>query len=218
MSDEMNFSDDPIETQQSYDEWEPAPEFAPPPVAGTYRTYVSEIREAKEFDAKNGKRLTATLDFRIVGGQYDERAITWQRVSNAEMTRSNGKTSSMLLDLAKSAGIAQAPRSNKEFYTVIQGLKDRGPGASFSTQIDWRGFCTTCYENKLKELTGTQTLDDAKAAATPEQKKAASKFATKAKNYRGFPSTNNGARADSFICPVCKDEVRAQVQIQRFLP
>ena len=101
---------------------------------------------------------------------------------------------------------------------VIQGLKDRGPGASFSTQIDWRGFCTTCYENKLRELTGAADLAAAKTQATPDQKKQASKYATKAKNYRGFPSTTNGARADSFICPVCKDEVRAQVNIQRFIP
>ncbi len=217
MSDELNFSDEQLETQQSFDDWEPAPEFAPPPPAATYRTYLSEIREAKEFEARVGKRLTATIDLRIVGGQYDDRAITWQRVSNAEMQRRNGKTSSMMLDMIKSAGIAQAPRSNREFYQVLQSLKDQGPAKSFGTQIDWRGFCTTCYEKKLMELTGL-SVDNAKANATPDQKKEASKYATKAKGYRSFPTTNNGGKADSFICNDCKNEVRAQVNIQRFIP
>jgi hypothetical protein len=218
MTEEMNFSDEPIDVQQDFDNWEPAPEFAPPPAAGTYQTFLSEIREAKEFDFNGGKRLTATVDLRIIGGQYDDRAITWVRVTNAERTRSNGKTSSQMMDLVKCGGLQQAPKSNKEYYVALQGLKDRGPAAGFKTQIDWRGFCTTCYETKLMALTGITTADAAKTAATAEQKKEASKFATKAKNYRAFPTLPSGAKADSFICADCKDEVRAQVNVQRFLP
>ncbi len=218
MSDEMNFSDEPIDAQQDFDNWEPAPEFAPPPAAGTYQTYLHEIRDAKEFESKNGKRLNATLDLKIIGGQYDERAINWQRVSNMEFKRQNGTQSSLMMDMVKCAGIAQAPRSNKEYYEVLLGLKDRGVGASFKTQIDWRGFCTNCYEVRLMALTGTTSAEAAKAAATPENKKEASKFATKAKNYRAFPTNPNGTKADSFICADCKNEVRAQVNIQRFLP
>jgi len=124
----------------------------------------------------------------------------------------------MMLDLVKSAGIAQAPRSNQEFFVALKGLKERGPGASFSTQIDWRGFCTTCYDKKLMALTATMVGEAAKAVATPEQKREASKYATKAKNYRAFPTNANGLKADSFICQDCKDEVRAQVNIQRFIP
>jgi|WetSurMetagenome_2_1015567.scaffolds.fasta_scaffold11627_5 hypothetical protein len=215
---ELNFSDEPIDSQTDFDNWEPAPEFAPPPAAGTYRTYVSEIREAKEFDAKAGKRLNATLDFRIVGGQYDDRAITWQRISNAEFERRDGHRSSMMLDLVKSAGIQQAPRSNKEFYLTLQSLKDRGPAGLFGTQIDWRGFCTGCYEKALMAVTGTTNSEAAKAVATGEQKGTASKEAVKAKNYRAFPTTPNGSKADSFICKDCQGEVRAQVKVQRFLP
>jgi hypothetical protein len=218
MIDEMNFSDDPIDVQQDFDNWEPAPEFAPPPVAGTYQTYISEIREATEIDSKAGKRLSAIIDLKIIGGQYDERTIAWVRISNVEMQRSNGKTSSQMLDVLKCGGVQQAPRSNKEYFVALKGMKDRGAGASFKTQIDWRGFCTTCYETRLMSLTGAENTEAAKAMATAEQKKDASKFATKAKNYRAFPTNAAGAKCDSFICADCKDEVRAQVNVQRFLP
>jgi hypothetical protein len=124
----------------------------------------------------------------------------------------------MMLDMVKCSGLAQAPHSNKEFYAVLLGLKERGAGATFGTQFDWRGFCTSCYESKLMTLTGAESAEVAKTAATPAQKKEASKFATKAKNSRGFPTNAGGGKDDTFICKDCKNEVRAQVQIQRFLP
>jgi hypothetical protein len=218
MSEPMNFSDEPLELSQSdFDDWAPAPEFAPPPPAATYSVYVSEIREEKEFDTQKGKRYSATIDLRIIGGEYDDRAITWQRLSNTEFERKqDGRRTSQLMDLIKSAGIPQAPRSNREYSVALHGLHDRGPAAPFKVQIDWRGFCTSCYEKALMAATGAGTPEEAKAAASGEDKGTASKGAVKAKNYRGFPSNPAGGKADTFVCPDCGEEVRAQVRIVRF--
>lgn len=215
---ETNFSDEPLDTQHDFDEWEPAPEFAPPPPASTYRMYLAQIREEKEVKAAVGKRLNATVDFKIIGGQYDDRAITWQRVSNVEFQRRDGKRTSMMLDLVKAAAVQQAPRSNNEFHKVLHSLVDRGPSAPLAGQIDWRGFCTTCYEKGLMQATGAATVDAAKNIASNEQVKDVSKAATKAKSYRGFPALpNGGGRSDTFLCKDCGNEVRAQVRIVRFL-
>lgn len=220
MSEPMNFSDEPLTvSQQDFDDWQPAPEYAPPPPAGTYQMYVGEIREEKEFETQKGKRYSTTLDFRIVGGEYDDRAVTWQRLSNTEYERKvDGRKTSQLLDLIKSAGIAQIPRSNREYSVVVHGLHDRGIGATFKGQMDWRGFCTGCYEKALMDATGCSTAEDAKAAATGEQKGDAAKVAVKAKNFRAFPVDGNGKKMDAFVCNDCGAEVRAQVRIVRFTP
>lgn len=217
MSD-TNFSDEPLDTQHDFDDWEPAPEFAPPPAAGTYRAYLAQIREEKEFEAKSGKRLSATVDFKIIGGTYDDRSVNWQRVSNAEFQRRDGRRTSFMLDLVKAAGVQQAPRSNREFSQVLHSLVDRGPSAPMAIQIDWRGFCTGCYEKSLMQATGASTVDAAKDKASNEQYNDANKYATKAKGYRGFPALpNGGGRSDSFLCKDCGNEVRAQVRVSRFL-
>ena len=220
MSEPMNFSDEPLDTQQQFDDWTPPPEFAPPPSAGTFSAYVSEIRDEKEFDTQKGKRYQATVDFRIIGGDQDDRAITWQRLSNTTFERrSDGKTSSQMLDLIKSAGVSQAPRSNREFSSVLHGLYDRAKGASFKVQIEWEGFCMSCYEKELMQVTGKGTAAEAKSEATGEQKKSASKSAMKAKRYRDFPEMENGnGRKDTFICADCNAEVRARVKVVRFMP
>lgn len=216
---DLQFSDEPLNIEQDFNEWEPAPEFAPPPQAGTYTVYIDQIRSEEQFEVPTvGVRYKVVVDLRIVGGEYDNRTITWQRFSNKEVTRkATGKRSSQLLDLVKAAGMKQPPRSNNDFHLVVNRLKDLGPGATFMVQIDWRGFCTPCFEKKLMELTHTATPDDAKHVADGDQRNEASNFATKARNYRGFPVAGVNQRKDSFICEGCKNEVRAQVQIQRFL-
>jgi hypothetical protein len=69
----------------------------------------------------------------------------------------------------------------------------------------------------LKAATGKTEADTAKALATPEQKNTASDYATKAKNSRGFESLPNGEKKDSFICKDCKEQVRAQVNVSRYM-
>jgi hypothetical protein len=218
MADELVFSDEPLDgVQQDFDSWEPAPEFAPPPPAGTYQVYLSEIREEKEFEGRQGKRLAATVDFRIIGGEYDDRAITWQRLSNAEFERrGDGKRTSLMLDLIRSAGVTVAPKSNNEFHKVMQSLLDRGKAAPLKVQVDWRGFCSGCYEKSLIRQTGAPNAAAAKEAAEKDNYDTANGEAVKAKSYRGFPLTESGSRQDSFICPDCGNEVRAQIRVSRY--
>lgn len=218
MSDEMNFSDEPLDTQSDFDGWEPAPEFAPPPPANTYPMFVKNIREIKEGESKVGKRIYATLDLCIQGGEFDGRAINFQRLNNIEFTRKDGKRTSFMLDMLKCGGLMQAPKSNKEFAVALQGFAERGPSSVFKGQIDWEGACATCRDKYLMSATSTSSIEDAKNLATKENWDGARKASVKAKNYRAFPMNPNGSRKDTFICPDCGEEVRAQVQIKRFIP
>jgi hypothetical protein len=218
MTDAMNFSDEQLDTQQSFDDWEPAPEFAPPPPAGTYHMYLDKIRDMAEKQTKQGLRLFATLDFRIQGGEYDTRAVNFQRVNNVTFNRRDGKATSFMMDLVKSGGIQQAPTSNKAFALALQSIADRGPGTPFQGQLDWEGVCGVCRDKFLMNATQSGTIEEAKQAATKEDWDGARKASVKAKNYRAFPINANGSRKDIFTCPDCGEEVRAQVQIKRFIP
>jgi hypothetical protein len=213
---EQIFSDEPLNIESDFDQWQEAPEFAPSVPAKTYRLYVAQIREEKEVDAAVGRRLNVTLDFKIIGGEYDDRSITFQRLSNIEFKRRDGKQTSFLLDLLKSAGVQQAPRSNKDFSLLLHQLLDRGPSAPFGGDADWRGFCTNCNDIALMKATGRDNAKDAKDAASSEQKKEAAKYATKAKSHRGFPIGPDGQRKDTFICKDCGNEIQAQVRVTRF--
>jgi hypothetical protein len=218
MSTELNFSDEPLDVQQAFDEWEPAPEFAPPPPAGVYQMYLSNLREIKENETKVGKRVFATFDLRISGGQFDDRAINYQRVNNVEFERKDGKKSSFMLDLIKSAGIQQAPRSNKDFANILQNMAEGGPQFTFKAQVDWEGVCSVCRDKSMMASTNTTTLDEAKVAATKDTWDTARKASVKAKNARAFPLNQNGSRKEEFICAECGNQVRAQVKITRFTP
>lgn len=221
MPDELIFSDDLLDgAQEDFENWEPPAEFAPAVPAGVYSMYLTEIREPKEFDTKEqGKRLSASLDFRIAGGPNDERAITWQKVTNIrfERGRGSGKFSSRMLDVLKSAGVQQAPTSNKEYFAALQALQSRGKAACLKGQVDWRGFCTTCYERALLRQTGSPDIQAAKVAADNDQYQIANKEATKAKSFRGFPLNDKGVREDVMLCKECGDEIRAQVNITRYI-
>jgi hypothetical protein len=217
---EKVFSTEPLNIENDWDQWDPPPEFAPPPEAGTYRMYLAAVRELDEYETKIGKRLKAVVDFRIVGGEYDTRAVNFQRLNNYAFTRkSDGKTSSQMLDMIKSAGVSAMPRNNAEFADVLNMMKDQGTGLTFGAQLDWEGWCKTCYEASFMKETGAANVKDAKelAKGNYEVFDAAADFATKAKNARGFPQRPDGKRKDSFLCGDCGQEVRARVKVVRFM-
>lgn len=216
----FNFSDEPLvpDILDHYENYAPAQEFAPAVPAGVYQFYLAQIRDAAEFDTDDGKRLSTTLDLRVVGGEHDDRAVMFQRLSNGlfERPRGSGHLVSQLMDLGKAA--KQAPAlSNQQAIEMLEHLVEAGAGESFPAQIDWRGFCNSCYTKKICEITKEKSAVEAKKAATSEQRIEAANFATKAKSHRAFPINNDGKREDNFICPDCDDEIRAQVRIQRFI-
>lgn len=215
---EIEFSDAPLEgAREQYEQWEEVPEFLPPPKWGNVRGFIDQIREEKEYDTAKGKRLSVTVDLKLVGGEDDDRVVTYQRFSNQSFdSKATGTSHSFLLDLIKSAGVRQAPLSNKDYATVVRHLRDTS--TTFSWQGDWEGNCMTCFYNKLKEITQTTSDAEAKRVATPDQKKEANKFSKRARDFRGFPTIDGtDKRRDSFTCETCKGEVRAQYRVKRFL-
>lgn len=215
--DELIFSDEPIESKVVWEDWEEAPEFAPPPPAGIYRMHVALVREQRAFKNRDGAdRFGATVDYRIIGGEYDDRAITFVRLSNAEFER-NGKYTSTLADLAHAIGQKEALRSNRDFQQWLLAMVAQGKQNFFTAQLEWRGFCTTCNEKALMRVTFTGSAAEAKEKATPEQYTEAQKEGTKAKSARGFPKDKDGKTLDTFLCDSCKNEVRARAEIRRYL-
>jgi len=213
------FSNEPIpDVQQQYDDWEPQAEFAPPIPAGVYNFYLAQVRSEREINTQKGLRYMAQVDVRVLGGEHDDRAVTYQRVSNAEFERprGSGKFTSTLMDLAKTAG-QQPPKSNQEASELLNSMVQRGTGVSFKAQVDWRGFCIPCYEKALKRLTGAYDVAEAKSTADKDQYKEANAAGSKAKSMRNFPEDGNGNRKDTLICPDCGNEVRANVEIRRFV-
>lgn len=209
MSDAFDFSTLTNDTSLDFgewDNWQEQEDFPPALPEGTYRGKVDKIRSA---DVREDGYLGTVVDLRVVGGAYDNRTVTWQRISNKP--REEGNRASMLTDLLQSAGVrGTAPRSNQEYGAALNHICETATPVTFS--VGWRGFCSVCYETKLVELTGASSASEAKMVASTDVKKEASKFATKAKSSRSFP---NGQ--DVMSCPTCGNEVRAQVQIRKFL-
>lgn len=208
---ELNLSDDPIEgIEEAFDNWQEAPAFAPPPSPGPQRATFA-IDKATAVDGV----LKLELTFTVVGGDSDAARIPFQRVSSKMFERRDGTKTSQVMDILHSAGVSQSPKSLREVAQQMKALADSGAIVSF--QLDWRGTCLDCYKSHLRELTGAATDDEAKNSATKEQRKAADKFAVKAKNAKAFPIGANGERLIEFKCPVCGGDIRAQANIVRYL-
>lgn len=215
-----NISDtviDGLEDDQS--KWKPASEFPPPPDAGVYSVFIKQIRDTREKTTPSGPRLVVSYDAEIIGPKFEGRVLTFQWASNVEfMTSDRGRTST-LLDLVKSAGVKGVIRTNADFAKILNNMEGNRQYA-FDAMNDWRGSCRSCYNQKLMELTGSETPELAALHCSAEQKREANNFAVKFKNHRQFPVTDNDAskRKDIVICSDCGDEIRAQANITRYLP
>lgn len=218
---DLNLSDAPIEgVEEAFANWQEPSEFPPPPPPGKHSAVIKDIRDAKEQDGV----LKVVLDLELRGGEGDQKPLNFVRLSG-KMFERQGTRTSQLLDFVKSAGMQQVPRSNKEFAAALKRLMDSAQTVNF--QLDWRAYCSNCASTKLLELTGEQTDDAARdalnamyssdAAAAKKIRDEVSKVGTKAKNYKGFPEGHNGLRSDTFDCPACGQELRAQANITRWL-
>lgn len=208
---ELNLSDAPIEgLEEAFDNWQEAPPFAPPPEPGPLHA---------RFAIDNGGVvdgvLKLELTFTVVGGNSDGGRIPFQRVSSKLFERRDGTRTSQVMDILHSAGVAQSPKSLREIGQQMTALSNAGSIVSF--QHDWRGACADCYKSKLRELTGSATDEEAKAASSKEQRKAADKFAVKYKNWKAFPIGPNGEKLVESKCPACGGDIRAQSNIVRYL-
>jgi hypothetical protein len=218
---ELNLSDVPLEAMDTaFDNWDEALPFQPPPSPGPQSAIIDPDSAEVKADLldDNTQVIKANITFLIRGGKDDNGRVSFVRVSSKPFTRrgKNGDVkTSQIMDIVKSTGYAEPIHSLKDLGAAFNNVIQMARLVRFD--LDWRGFCSTCYANKLIELTKSATIEEAKQKASLEQIKLASKFATKAKSYRAFPSGTNGDRMPMLDCPVCGSEVRAQANITRYL-
>lgn len=213
-----NIGDEPIpgleDDQQS---WQPPSEF-PKLVKGqkAYQFKISQIRECTDIQLPNGKRINVTIDFEVVGGDEDGRKVTFQRLNNVEFNTADRGRTSFLLDYIMSSGARPSLKTNKDF--LIQLNKMEATGTIARGYLDWEGMCMPCFDKNLQDATGASDRESSLRLASKDQKKAARKFAVKAKNYGEFPENplNPKDKLEYFECPTCGEEVRAQVKITRW--
>jgi len=223
----LNLDNTPIEgIEEAFDNWEEPSEFPPPPQPGKKSAVVAAIREMRETANADGKKvLHVTIDLKMRGGDDEDKAINFVRLSGTMFDRASGR-SSQLLDFVKSSGVQQVPATNLQFAQYIKQMVDKATLVYF--QVDWQGYCSNCANNCMMAETGEMT--DAAAREALEEirrndlqrfrdiKKKVGKEGTKFKNYRQFPELPGGnGRKDSVDCPVCGQEVRARANITRWL-
>ena len=211
-------SDAPVDAGTWGDEWTPASEFPPCIQPSNQLLVVSDINELRGFEANGTSHLEANLNFRVLGGEQDGvSAATFVRLNTFVNQRSG---QSRIGDMLNSAGFP-APASQREMAEFIKVMLD--DGKECTAQIEWRGFCSPCYQASLMTATNANTPEAAKAELQGSDTskavyKAANAAGLKARNARAFPDSSNGdGKQDFFSCGTCGNEVRAQTRIARFL-
>lgn len=203
------------EDQQS---WKPPDKFPPPPDPGAYRVFIKKIRSSNEKMTPHGKRMSVCFDLEILDpGSFQGRILAFQWAGNYEYkTEDRGRTSG-LLDLIQSAGVKTRVSSNADFAGILNQMEDN-PSKAFKVLNDWRGSCRSCFEDRIKLLTGQDSREAAMERLTPEQKAEANKFALKFANARQFPLVGTGnKRKASVECNDCGETIRAQANVVRYL-
>jgi hypothetical protein len=215
---ELALDDTPLEgLEQAANDWQEQPEFPPALNPGKHSAAIT-IREGK---LENGI-LKVTLDLECKGGNEDGEKLNFVRLSGKMFTLRDGRTTSQILDVIKSSGIEGVPKSQKDLGEMLKHIQDTGKLVNF--QSDLRTYCSTCASNKMLELTGELTDDAAKEklkAMPAEQSKpiydAIRKAAEKHRNYKAIPMGPNGRHVDTVECPTCKQELRVQADVTRWL-
>jgi hypothetical protein len=195
--------------------WQEPSAFAPPPPAGEYRAVIDDIVDARSFEARGEACLELTINYRIHGGEYDGRAVTFQRVNTFKRERDKSST---LLDFFKSAGVPSQDLKNisvKDAAKLAQTLADRGGIVKF--YLDWQAYSVPARNQTLIALTGANDYDEARVAADDEAWKGARKAALIATSYRDFPDNGRGGKKPSLVCPLTGEKVEAKAVVKRFM-
>ncbi len=123
----------------------------------------------------------------------------------------------MTFDLLRSAEIPTQPRSNPELEKAIFQIQESRE--LLTVELDWEGVSKPLWHRKLKELTGATNSTQARDRATKAQKRAASRFAVRARSYGDFPDDPDGeGKLHLYTDPETGEEVEASPKIHRFLP
>ncbi len=213
MIDKSKLSDEPIPgILEAYLSYGQGP--VPP---GICQTGIEEVRRIIR-----SRFINFEIDFRVVGklrlkdgritDEYDGRLIPNQWVSSMPL----GRNPSMAFDLLRSAGIPTRSHSNRELEEIILQIQETGQ--LLTVELDWEGFSSALWYRRLKEITGAATRQEALDRATKAQKRAARRFAVRARSYRDFPDDPDGeGKLDRYTDPETGEEVEAIPKIRRFL-
>ena len=207
--DPSQFSNEPLPDIGEWEDWQ---EDVPTPLeAGTYDAIISEQRDVKQLS--NGY-LQATLDFRAIGGLHDGRSVaTFVRVTN--QPKPFGNKASQMTDILRGAGLdGAAPQSNADYVRLLKLVADQQ--MRIGTRMEWRAFCTPCFDAKAAELTGATAGDAARAALklNKAHDKEARAAGTKATNMKKFLELSGGR--PTYSCAECGGEVQARAEIRNF--
>lgn len=194
--------------------WTEPSAFAPPPPAGNYRAVIDSVVDARTFEARGKPQLEVVLNYRVLGGEYDGRAVTFQRVN----TFVNDDRSS-LLDFFKSAGVPDEDLINlsvKDAAKLVYRLAEQAATVSF--YLDWSAYSVPARDFTLRLLTGADTTEEAKAKAEGNNDiwNEAKKAALVCRGYRNFPSDAKGGKKPIITCPITSKKVEARAYVARY--
>lgn len=193
---------EPAVEQPDLDNYKDASEFPPPVPRGKY-TLIQD-GPPTDFASNAPGVLTATLQFRISGGEYDGRRVTYVRISTKVFDRDGAKVS-QAADYLRAIGSTERPANVREWGAFFNSCD----GKSLEAMLDWEGSCGDCYEAAKAAAGGSPgdipRADRKKWTLTGEAR---------------FPmSTAGGRQSDGVECPNChQPTIRAQQRVTRMIP
>jgi len=126
--------------------------------------------------------------------------------------RTWGNKSSALEDLVQASGMDfESNLTNQAIAEMIAEIhRDQTP---VGFDITWRGYCTALFETTLMTLTETNSIDDAKSIASPDQ----TKEARRAAEFKAPQFKVDGKYKSTITCEQTGQDVRARYEIRNIL-
>lgn len=183
------------------------------PPAGEYVGMLSELTDFRVNEAKQGKNKGR----KFVGAQVDAKISPESESYPGFKIRFQRLNHWQIRDLLKGFGLEREEIQKLDEEGIKQTLLDAVESeTTFPFFGDWRLFSVAARNQKLRELTNTDTDDEAKNAANSEQYNAANEFATIYTTESEFPEVD-GKRVTVVECPHTGEELYGNFEIRRFL-
>ena len=173
-----------------------------------YPLQVTEVTKISANKSAKGTFISASVDFKVTDDHSKEpgRSIKFQNLNGFQVIGL----------LKQGAGLEHAPTTVKEFAEALRNIQE--DEKVVLGYVDWSGFSVPARNEKLLELTGAETIAQAKDGASKEQWKEANKHATIFSSMKEFPKKEDGTFDPEFICPFTKEQLTAQLQVRKFRP
>lgn len=160
-------------------------------------TYVFELADVTDFVllGKEKKFPQAVVTFKT-----EDKRVPFQRLGFYQ-----------ILELLMAMGVEEVPDDARGLAeTLVKCIGKKFKGTAY-----WEAFSVAARDQKLMDLTGSDTIDAAKALATKEDWNAANRAGTLASRMADFP-TEDGEPVPEVVCPVSGETVPASVRVRYF--